>query len=227
MNAARKLYRRLFPARLPRTLSSLAAYDLWAANYPPHAHNPLMQAEQAAMLDLMPPLAGKGVIDVASGTGRYALIAQQRGAAATIAIDNSPAMLAASPLAQRVQSTSEALPLPAASVDVVICALALGHLPRLQPSLNEIARVLMPGGAALVSDVHPLVALGGGQRTFHASDGGVYAVEHYPHLYADYQRAGAVAGLEIDGFVEPTLEGGSSPVVVVYRFYKRGLATRT
>jgi malonyl-CoA O-methyltransferase len=226
MTILRKLYRRLFPARLPRILPSVAAYDLWAASYPPHAHNPLMEAEQIAMLDLMPPLAGRVVIDVASGTGRYALIARQQDAAVVIAIDTSPAMLAANPLAQRVQSTSEALPLSTDSVDVVICALALGHLPRLQPSLNEIARVLKLGGAALVSDVHPLVALGGGKRTFHATDGEVYAVEHYPQLYADYQRAGAAAGLEIDAFVEPTLDGGSSPVVVVYRFYKRGLATR-
>ena len=29
----------------PLTLEPAAAYALWAANYPPHAHNPLMLAE--------------------------------------------------------------------------------------------------------------------------------------------------------------------------------------
>lgn len=214
----RKLYRRFFPPRAPRTLSSLAAYDLWAASYPPHAHNPLMQAEQTAMLDLLPALAEQTVLDLASGTGRYGLIARQRGAAHVVALDNSPAMLDANPLPCRVQSTSEAIPLRSESVDLVICALALGHLPRLQPSLDEFARVLKPGGMALVSDVHPFVALAGGQRTFHASDGSVYAVEHHAHLFSDYHQGAQNAGLEIDGIAEPTLAGGATPVVIIFRF---------
>lgn len=218
LHAVRTLYRRFFP---PRTLSSLAAYDLWAANYPPHAHNPLMQVEQAAMLGFLPPLAGLTVLDLASGTGRYGLLARQRGASRVIAIDNSPAMLRASPLPWRVQSTSESIPLPTASVDLVICALALGHLPRLQPSLDEIARVLKSGATALVSDVHPFVAFGGGQRTFHAPDGAVYAVEHHAHRFADYHHAAQNAGLEIDTVAEPALESGSTPVVIIFRFTKR------
>ncbi|MFN8562002.1 MAG: class I SAM-dependent methyltransferase [Anaerolineae bacterium] len=83
-----------------------------------------------------------------------------------VEIDNSPAMLAANRLRDRVQATTEAIPLTSGSVDTVLCGLALGHLPRLQPTMDEIARVLKPGGAALVSDVHPSVALSGGQRTF-------------------------------------------------------------
>ena len=105
-------------------------------------------------------------------------------------------------------------------MDVVLCGLALGHLPRLQPSLDEIARILKPGGAALVSDVHPFIALNGAQRTFAAPDGNVYAVEHYPHLYGDTQCAAAQAGLVIDAVLEPILD--RVPVVIVYRFYKRG-----
>ncbi|MEP7290740.1 MAG: class I SAM-dependent methyltransferase [Chloroflexota bacterium] len=227
MTIARKLYRRLFPARPPRTLASLDAYDLWAANYPPQAHNPLMLAEQAAMLDLMPPLAGQVVLDLACGTGRYGLLAQARGAKYVLGIDNSAAMLNLNPLVNRVQSTSEAVPLANHSVDLVICALALGHLPRLQPSLSEIGRVLKPGGIALVSDLHPAIALAGGQRTFHGSDGQLYAVEHYVHVIDDYQRAGQAAGLQIDALQEPALDSasgaGSSPVVIVFRFRKPAL----
>lgn len=216
-----RLYRRFFPPRSPRTLSSLAAYDLWAVNYPPHAHNPLMQVEQAAMLGFLPPLSGAAVLDLASGTGRYGLLAREHGAARVIPVDNSPAMLAASPLPCRVQANSEAIPLRTASLDLVICALALGHLPRLQPSLSEIARVLKPAGVALISDVHPFVAFGGGQRTFHAPDGTVFAVEHHTHSFAQYHHAAQNTGLEIDAVAEPTLEGGLTPVVIVFRFTKR------
>ena len=213
------LLRRIVPARPLRMLTSLDAYDLWAANYPPQAHNVLMQTEQAAMLELLPALAGQVVLDLACGTGRYGIIAHERGAQQVIAIDNSPAMLAGNSLLLRVQATSEIIPLASNSVDVVLCGLALGHLPGLQPSLDEIARILKPGGAALVSDVHPFIALNGAQRTFAAPDGKVYAVEHYPHLYGETQRAAVQAGLIIDGVLEPALD--RVPVVIVYRFSRR------
>ncbi|MCZ2099623.1 MAG: class I SAM-dependent methyltransferase [Anaerolineae bacterium] len=211
--------------RPPRTLGSLDAYALWAANYPPEAHNPLMEIEQEAMLDLMPSLAGQVVLDLACGTGRYGVLARARGAAQIIEIDNSPAMLAVNWLPQRAQATSEAIPLGNGSIDVVICGLALGHLPRLQESMDEIERVLKPGGAALVSDVHPFAALSGGRRTFRGVGGGVYAVEHYPHLYADYHKAASEAGLEIDAVLEPLHE--RAPVVLALRLYRRGRAINT
>ncbi|MCC6801696.1 MAG: methyltransferase domain-containing protein [Anaerolineae bacterium] len=211
--------------RPPRTLGSLDAYALWAASYPPKAHNPLMAIEQRAMLDLMPPLAGLVVLDLACGTGRYGVLAQARGARHVIEIDNSPAMLAANRLPQRAQATSEAIPLGNGSIDMVICGLALGHLPNLQESMDEIGRVLKPGGAALISDVHPFAALGGGRRTFRGSDGGVYAVEHYPHLYADYHKAALEAGLEIGAVLEPRHE--RVPVVLALRLYRRGRAINT
>ncbi len=223
MRLTGKLYRSLFRWRRLRTLPSLAAYDLWAASYPPQAHNVLMQVEQQAMVNLMPSLAWQVVLDLACGTGRYGLLAQEQGARRVIGVDNSPAMLAANALRQRALATSEAIPLANESVDVVLCGLALGHLPRLQRSLDEIARVLKPDGVALISDVHPFIALRGEQRSFRAPGGRAYAVEHYPHLYADYQRAGAQAGLLIDAVHEPMLN--RAPVVIVYRFYKRGRAT--
>ena len=79
---------------------------------------------------------------------------------------------------------------------------------------------------ALVSDFHPFILLNGAQRTFSAPDGRVYAVEHHAHLYADYHSAAAQAGLVIDAVSEPRLNGTPTPIVVVYRFYKRGRATR-
>ena len=35
-------------------LDPIAAYALWADDYPPYAHNPLMQAEERAVLALLP-----------------------------------------------------------------------------------------------------------------------------------------------------------------------------
>ncbi len=209
--------RRMITGRV-KTLSSLDAYALWASAYPPYAHNPFMEFEQRAMLAMLPPLQGAVVLDLACGTGRYGLLAQEREARQVIAIDNSAAMLEANPLALRIQATGTALPLRSASIDVILCGLALGHLPDLTEAVGEIARVLRPLGVALISDVHPFVALNGGQRTFSSSDGRQYAVEHYAHLYEDYTRAAFQAGLRIDAISEPRI--GGSPVLIVYRMVK-------
>ncbi|MGQ9888866.1 MAG: class I SAM-dependent methyltransferase [Aggregatilineales bacterium] len=220
--------RRLLPAAPAPTLSSADAYARWAASYQPYAHNPFMQAEQDAVLALMPDLAGRVVLDLACGTGRYSRLAAERGARLTLGLDSSLAMLRANAQPLRALAHVEALPLPAAAVDVVICALALGHLPSLAPALAEISRVLRAGGTALVSDFHPFAFLSGARRTFTAADGAVYAVEHYPHLYSDYHRAGQSAGLVIDAVTEialPNADAGRRPspallAVLVLRLVK-------
>src|SRR5262245_5265034 len=86
-------FRHRFGSQTPQTLSSLEAYARWAATYPPHAHNVLMQTEEAATKRLLPPLNGQVVLDLACGTGRYGLMAEAQGARLALGIDNSLAML--------------------------------------------------------------------------------------------------------------------------------------
>ncbi|HYO88186.1 MAG TPA: class I SAM-dependent methyltransferase, partial [Candidatus Limnocylindrales bacterium] len=126
--------RRWLPRKQPPTppvLTSLDAYARWASAYPPQAHNALMRAEEGAVTPLLPSLADRTVLDLACGTGRWGLIAQAAGAARVIALDNSIAMLDYCALPERAAAALNALPLPAASIDVVICGLALGHVPHL------------------------------------------------------------------------------------------------
>lgn len=207
-------------------LHSTEAYSRWAATYPAQAHNALMRAEEAALLALLPPLAGATVLDLACGSGRYARIAAERGAARVIGTDNSPHMLAAAQIPLRALATMDAVPLAAASVDVVVCGLATGHLREIRQAFVEMARVLRRGGCALVSDVHPYLFLNGAQRTF-SSGGKSYAVEHYVHLASDYFAAARATGLRLDALDEPHLladdsrdSAPSTPVAVVYRFVK-------
>src|SRR5690606_30364630 len=205
-----------------RTLPSLSAYERWAVSYPPHAHNALMEVEQATMLNLLPSLSGLAILDLACGTGRYALLARERGAKRVVGVDNSAAMLkAAPPSFTREQATTEAITLASNSMDGVLCGLALGHLPQIELSIREIGRILKSGGWALISDVHPAVVRKGAQRTFTAPDGKVYAVEHYLHQAEDYARAAQQAGLVVDVIQEPALPNSSDPVVLVLRLAKR------
>jgi malonyl-CoA O-methyltransferase len=228
----RRFLKYFLPFRPLQSLSSLDAFARWAATYPPHAHNALMQTEESAMLSLLPDLAGRVVLDLACGTGRYGLVAQQRGAKTVIGLDNSAAMLRANSLKHTALSTSEAIPLARESVDVVLCGLALGHLPQLERTMLEISRVLKSDGFALISDFHPFIFLKGQRRTFTAPDGKTYAVEHYAHLYTDYHRAAGQAGLHIQQVIEPHLGqdkpahfaqenvGLGAPVVIVYLLTK-------
>ncbi len=208
------------PARYAE-LPSREAYRRWAAAYPPAPHNALMQAEQSALLALLPPLDGRVVLDLACGTGRYAQIAVERGAARAVGLDSSTDMLAAARRARCAAGDLCAIPLADASVDVIVCGLALGHLPVLGSALSEIGRVLRSGGTALISDVHPCLFLHGAQRTFTVG-GRTYAVEHHVHLYSDYLHAAHRAGLRIDAVREPGLDSAAArpPVAIVYRMVK-------
>src|SRR5271156_3883282 len=107
----------------PQTLNPAEAYALWAHSYPAHAHNPVMQAEERAMLGLMPAaLQGQTVLDVGCGSGRYILHALQRGATRVSGVDLSPEML------QRAAAELSALQ-PDAGVEVELIQGSLAALP--------------------------------------------------------------------------------------------------
>src|SRR5450432_3851651 len=102
-------------------------------------------------------LEGIALLDAACGTGRFAGFLARRGHR-VIGVDSSPDMLACA--RQRVHGAEfhvaelDRLPLPDDRVDVIVCALALDHVPRLDPVLAEFARVLRPGGDLVISDIH-------------------------------------------------------------------------
>lgn len=200
------------PRRL-RVLPSRAAYALWAARYPAEAHNPLMALEQAAMLDLLPSVAGQRVLDAACGTGRYARLLAERGAV-VVGCDHSLDMLR---LADGARCGGDLLGLPfaAGAFDGVACALAIGHTAALELAIRELARVLRVGGWLLVSDLHPYQTLRGAERTFRGADGRHYAVEHHLHTVEATLKALTSNGLTLEALREPQHAGW--PTVLVWR----------
>jgi malonyl-CoA O-methyltransferase len=207
-----------------QVLDPIAAYARWAASYPARAHNPLMRAEERALLSLLPAdLRGRAVLDAGCGSGRYMLHALHRGATYVIGVDRSPEMLkraqgelasaqagqapAAGTIAhfELLQARLEALPLRDAWADVTVCGLTLGHLPSLQGALAELRRVTRPDGRILCSDFHPLAHGRGDRREFSAA-GKRYAVQHHPYRHEEWQRACAAIGWRIVRTLEPRLD---------------------
>jgi SAM-dependent methyltransferase len=92
------------------------------------------------------------VLDVAGGPG--ALAGAVLGSVASVTVlDSAPALLEYAPAGvDRVEGRAEQLPFPAAAFDLVTCVNALHHIARPARALDEMARVLAPGGRIVLED---------------------------------------------------------------------------
>jgi ubiquinone/menaquinone biosynthesis C-methylase UbiE len=132
-----------------------ASYDRWYAT-------PLGQlvdrVEKEAIFALLPDLHGRRILEVGCGTGNISLELARRGAR-VMGLDVSGAMLAAAqqkaqhhsfPLAW-IRSEAAALPFPQNSFDGVIAILALDFMADRSGVVQEMVRVLAPGGFLLLA----------------------------------------------------------------------------
>jgi SAM-dependent methyltransferase len=184
-------------------------YRSWAASYDEprnglfDSDEPVMHQILGTVLDALPTGT---VLDAACGTGRYAAHLAARGHR-LVGVDSSPEMLdrarARVPEATFLRGDLHRLPMIDGAVDVVVCALALVHVPSLIPVMAEFARVLRSGGHLVISDVHhELVRLG---SVVHARGpaGEPGWTPTYRHTAGDYLRAALAVGLEVRRCEEP------------------------
>jgi len=101
---------------------------------------------------------GMRALDLACGTGDIAYALQARGALTT-ALDITPRMLELAAAKQRsgsrprwVAGDMMALPFPAAQFDLVTTGYGIRNVPMIQGAIDEIHRVLKPGGLFLSLD---------------------------------------------------------------------------
>ena len=170
------------------------AYRQQSAGYDAEAGGGLFTLDEPVVAGYLSDRAPGVALDAACGTGRFAEFLARRGHR-VIGTDISPDMLAHAgrrvPGGEFHVAPLDQLPLPDDSVDVITCALALVHVPRLQPVLAEFARVLRPGGDLVISDIHHELVTRGSVITARGPAGGPCIAATYRHTLGDYLRPAA------------------------------------
>jgi demethylmenaquinone methyltransferase/2-methoxy-6-polyprenyl-1,4-benzoquinol methylase len=90
------------------------------------------------------------LLDLGAGTGAANEIF---GSRKIVALDPAPEMLAFNDASERVVSVGERLPFDDATFDAVFSAYVFRNLDSVDQTMNEVARVLRPGGMAGVVDL--------------------------------------------------------------------------
>jgi SAM-dependent methyltransferase len=108
------------------------------------------------------PLAGRRVLDLGCGRGWYAPFLLEAGAE-VVAIDQDPESVAqaATRAPEVLVADARATPFDDASFDGVLCSNLLEHTPEPEAVIEEIERVLAPGGWGYVSWTNWLSPWGG------------------------------------------------------------------
>jgi SAM-dependent methyltransferase len=194
----------------------------------------------AASLGCGNPLAlvdlheGETVLDLGSGGGIDVLLSGKRvGATGTVyGLDMTDEMLAlAQDNARKAGATNvhflkgliEDIPLPAASVDVVISNCVVNLSPEKERVLAEITRVLRPGGRIGISDVVAEDRLSSADRAERGSHVGCIAGALSVSEYSDGLTSAGLVDVEVE-FTHPVADGMHGAIV---RAHKPGSNSRS
>jgi ubiquinone/menaquinone biosynthesis C-methylase UbiE len=187
-------------------VSTVVAYQQQAAGYDAEMGGGLRTADEPIVAQCLSDRKPGVALDAACGTGRFAEFLSRCGHR-VIGVDSSPDMLACArrrvPDGEFRLGELDRLPLPDASVEVIVCALALVHVPRLEPVLAEFARVLRPGGDLVISDVHHELVTRGSVITARGPAGQPCIAATYRHQLGDYLRPALSLGLLVRRCEEP------------------------
>ena len=120
----------------------------------------LDETQKSIVMNLVGDISGKTVLDVATGTGRFALEMAALGAT-VYAVDTSPAMLRALMakaknlgLEERIvpcESDGAKLPFEPEFFDLATCINGLNHIPNATGVVRDISRVLKSGGTCVAN----------------------------------------------------------------------------
>ena len=143
----------------PAAQAARSHFDRWADVYGRSRLLPSLQKKAVAELG---PTADDRFLDVACGAGGLVLdLAPRVGRAVGVDLSDGMLQIARGRLSEAanhpanvdfLQGPSDALPFDDGSFTALVCTTALHHFPDPQRSIDEMARVLAPGGRAVIGD---------------------------------------------------------------------------
>jgi len=191
-------------------------YARWADTYD-EVDNPTRDADAAVVRRWIDePLANLDVLELGCGTGKNtrALAA----ARSVVAFDLSEPMLAraaqAAPFARFVRHDLSEVPWPLqpGAFDRGLMNLVLEHVRDVAPVVAQLARVLRPGGRALLVELHPYRQLDGRQARFvDPRSGETLKVAAHPHSVSELIAAARGAGFVVEAVGEHGDDGAAVP----------------
>ena len=194
-------------AKLPEVaaLSAQRAYQLWAPHYDSSV-NPLLALEERRLSCHLGTFAGKDVVDLGCGTGRWLIKLETLQPKSLTGVDVSPAMLDQARIkcaktTRLLHSDCNDTPLRGRSADRILASFLLSYLSDLPAFARESARILRTHGSILISDVHPDTATYGWRRTFRAG-GTVFEIETHRYTLIHLVDAMEQAGFKFQHRVE-------------------------
>lgn len=183
-----------------------SGYAAWASLYDVGPGTPLQRSNDTALSLCVPQAPPHGVaLDVACGTGRHEVLLRARGWQRLLGLDLSPEML------QRAESyparaVADLRHLPVRPVELVVCSLAIGHVPDLPVALASLCRAVRFQGHLVLSDIHPRSSGSGYRSSFRDPAGRTHALPHHLHPIGTVTRLIEAQGLEVELVVEPPPE---------------------
>jgi SAM-dependent methyltransferase len=199
-------------------LEAKAGYEEWAPTFErdsSRSDNFTALIEQSEVRNLILGLPVGRTLDAGCGTGRYAAFLAELGHAVT-GLDASPAMVeqarANVPGATFLTGDVMALPVESARFDAVVHSLVMSHVADLAAAVAEIARVLKPGGRAVISAPHPIATEVLGLRpSFERQDGSRAKIVESTYWHAEYLASFEAAGLHVRSCREPKFQPPAPP----------------
>jgi SAM-dependent methyltransferase len=177
--------------------------------------HPFWNLNLPAMLELLPP-PGRLTLDVACGEGRVTRELARRGHR-VVGIDSSPSLLAAAreadPDTELLLADAAAIPLEAGVADLAVAFMVLMTVDDLPGVVDEVARVLAPGGRFCIALLHPIEtwAVAATPSYFDVAayekevvrDGGAMTFRDVHRPLGEYFRALETAGFVVEQLREP------------------------
>jgi malonyl-CoA O-methyltransferase len=210
----------MFFSRSPKKLDIQTGYDQWAASYA-YEKNPIKSTSDEIIIKMLPHLSGKRVMDAGCGSGYFCQHAEREGAKAIVGIDFSSKMIEQAikicKYTKFLVDDIQNIDLQESSVDILICALVLGHVEKIDMVISKFSKTLVKDGVLVISDFHPFLSLRGQRRTFRS--GKEYLeVPHYIHMLHRYINLLTQSGFAIEQMEEPFWQG--NPVIFVLKAKK-------